>query len=208
MKWTISTVWVIACFGFVALWINSYAVHTRLHEFVTPTHRFEISSRNGKLIVLQRRRYFAGVEFVFEYPEDLVRESTSRTPFGIGYHADGMNVVASAPYWLFVLLSAVAAGVPWMSWRFSLRTFLIAVTVVAVLLGALFSGSSIDYPSSSSTISAGSFGVAPRRLATKAPMWFAKSAMRARGIPNDQPTRIPAEQASPAPTESASAANG
>jgi hypothetical protein len=39
------------------------------------------------------------------------------------------------PYWLLVLLTARIATVPWLKWRFSLRTLLIAVTLLAVLLG-------------------------------------------------------------------------
>ena len=41
-------------------------------------------------------------------------------------------------YWSPVVLSATLATVPWirhLSWRFSLRTLLIAMTLVAVVLG-------------------------------------------------------------------------
>jgi hypothetical protein len=41
------------------------------------------------------------------------------------------------PYWAWLLLPAIAAGIPWMGRlrRFSLRTLLIAATLVAVILG-------------------------------------------------------------------------
>jgi hypothetical protein len=44
----------------------------------------------------------------------------------------------TAPYWFFVLFSGTAAVVPWIHevrWHFSLRTLLIATTLVAVVLG-------------------------------------------------------------------------
>jgi hypothetical protein len=43
------------------------------------------------------------------------------------------------PYWFGVFISATAATIPWISWsrRFSLRTLLIATTLVAVGMGAV-----------------------------------------------------------------------
>ena len=42
------------------------------------------------------------------------------------------------PYWFLVLLSvADLPSHPWLRWRFSLRTLLIATTLVAVVLGII-----------------------------------------------------------------------
>ena len=44
------------------------------------------------------------------------------------------------PYWLLLIVSVIPCGIPWLPWwskRFSLRTLLIATTLVALLL-ALF----------------------------------------------------------------------
>jgi len=43
------------------------------------------------------------------------------------------------PYWFPTLLAAVAAvaTAPWLRWQFSLRTLLIATTLVAVVLGVI-----------------------------------------------------------------------
>ena len=41
------------------------------------------------------------------------------------------------PYWFLMVLSGVASVAPWIRWRFSLRTLLIATTLVAVGLGAI-----------------------------------------------------------------------
>jgi hypothetical protein len=39
------------------------------------------------------------------------------------------------PHWFFVGLCAGLAAIPWLRWRFSLRTLLIATTLLAVVLG-------------------------------------------------------------------------
>jgi hypothetical protein len=39
------------------------------------------------------------------------------------------------PIWVLVLLVAAIGAVPWLRWRFSLRTLLLATTLVAVVLG-------------------------------------------------------------------------
>jgi hypothetical protein len=41
------------------------------------------------------------------------------------------------PHWLCVLFVSALAAVPWLRWRFTLRTLLIATTLVAVVLGAI-----------------------------------------------------------------------
>jgi hypothetical protein len=41
------------------------------------------------------------------------------------------------PYWFLVLSSAGFATFPWLRWRFSLRTVLVATTLVAVVLGLI-----------------------------------------------------------------------
>jgi len=43
------------------------------------------------------------------------------------------------PFWVPVLVTAALATVPWFHWskRFSLRTLLIATTLVAVVLGII-----------------------------------------------------------------------
>ena len=42
------------------------------------------------------------------------------------------------PYWMILLLTSAAAASPWLRWRFSLRTLLIALTLLALLLGTAF----------------------------------------------------------------------
>jgi hypothetical protein len=42
------------------------------------------------------------------------------------------------PYWMIYLLTSAAAASPWLRWRFSLRTLLISITLLALILGTIF----------------------------------------------------------------------
>jgi hypothetical protein len=50
-------------------------------------------------------------------------------------YGDGIEFVI--PYWLPAMLAATLAAVPWITWKFRLRTLLIVMTLVAVLLTAI-----------------------------------------------------------------------
>jgi len=59
--------------------------------------------------------------------ETYIQNATSRS----GLSRVGIQL----PLWFVVLLVAVFTTLPWLRWRFSLRTLLIATTLVAILLG-------------------------------------------------------------------------
>ena len=48
-----------------------------------------------------------------------------------------VTTIVSFPHWLIVLVFAVTAAVLWLPYRFSLRTLLIGMTLVAALLGTV-----------------------------------------------------------------------
>jgi hypothetical protein len=50
---------------------------------------------------------------------------------------DWNGVYLTLPYWFILALTASLAAIPWIRWRFSLRTLLIATTLVAVVLGLI-----------------------------------------------------------------------
>jgi hypothetical protein len=49
----------------------------------------------------------------------------------------GTSTMIRVPNWLLVVPLAIAVAIPWLRWRFSLRTLLIATTLVAVVLGLI-----------------------------------------------------------------------
>jgi hypothetical protein len=52
------------------------------------------------------------------------------------YDLYGVRLI-NVPHWFLILGASTVAIAPWIRWRFSLRTLLIAATVVAVGLGLL-----------------------------------------------------------------------
>jgi hypothetical protein len=65
---------------------------------------------------------------------------TMRPASSFAFRWSDQHFYVRSPYWLLLVLfgcSAVLAGIPWIKWRFSLRTLLIATTLVAVGLGVI-----------------------------------------------------------------------
>jgi hypothetical protein len=55
--------------------------------------------------------------------------------------------IAATPYWLLASLSAALSFIPWVRWRFSIRTLLVAITLVAVVLGLVVWMGKNSFPS-------------------------------------------------------------
>ena len=51
------------------------------------------------------------------------------------YKGSGFHLIV--PHWFLVLTTGAIAGLPLVRWRFSLRTLLIATTLVAMVLGLI-----------------------------------------------------------------------
>ena len=64
--------------------------------------------------------------------ENHVRHYSNDRGFGL-YDRHSIMV----PYWFAAVFAATLAGVPWIRLRFSLRTLLIATTLVALILGMI-----------------------------------------------------------------------
>jgi hypothetical protein len=128
-----------ACVLLVALWVRSY---WRLDT----VHRKDISVQSVQGILLcssydvarDRWVFWSNAKVAMDYV-GAMEDSGFRLVFGFGYkfYGDGRAVVV--PLWLPVLVTASLATVPWIHWsrRFTLRTLLIATTLVAVVLGII-----------------------------------------------------------------------
>jgi hypothetical protein len=57
--------------------------------------------------------------------------------FGFYYEITTSSWTVEFPYWMAVLGTGSAAAAPWFRYRFTLRTLLIATTLVALVLGLL-----------------------------------------------------------------------
>jgi hypothetical protein len=131
----------IACVLLIALWVRSY------WRADTPTTTkfgrvFEFISLSGNVVIR-----WADIPSEWgSAPFTIPLTENDRDPFDEPppdhYRALGFRFSSypefrflSIPYWFPILLCSILAALPWFRWRFSLRTLLIATTLVAVVLG-------------------------------------------------------------------------
>ena len=127
-----------ACVLLVALWVRSY---WKIDEIggISPNglvaflldrgvigYGWETSPRS----ILNVERWYREVRYPAQYP------MPGTLGFYYGTPTPGLTCV-TLPYWFIVLVTAATAISPWLPWskRFSLRTLLIATTLVAVGMG-------------------------------------------------------------------------
>ncbi len=141
LRIAVTVVSLAACVVFSALWVRSY---WRLDGVVRDRGRNVISvvTEAGGIVI--ENDYYPAVEvkerwnFVNEARPDIVLPSAlPRRPFAWQQHAQWSAVFV--PYWCPVFLTAGIAAAPWIRWSrsFSVRTFLIAVTLFAIVLGLI-----------------------------------------------------------------------
>jgi hypothetical protein len=126
--------WVITCLLLIAMWVRSYwqwdspSAWSKQVGLVA-----QINSTEGQiqLVVYQ----YPTTPGLSEWPTDSA--SVKKPAFRAHWLANPPGISAYAPHWFPVLLFATFAAAPWLRWRFSLRTLLIATTLVAVVLGLI-----------------------------------------------------------------------
>ena len=138
----VTTLCLTACVLLISLWVRSYWRLDGLSMPITTTRKIEIWS-GGARVELRMTEYGGrsgrsdpwnvaslSRKEVLDYVEaaGIKRETRyfGRTQFGY-----------LLPTWLFVLVAITLATAPWLPWQFSLRTLLIATTLVAVGLVAI-----------------------------------------------------------------------
>jgi hypothetical protein len=125
-----SAVCVIVCVLLIALWPRSY----RWADSVMGLP-FIFGSCQGNVLINER--------VTVTHVEPGTTELTVQHPLGIqsllieGMAFRRLGEGLAIPYWFLVIAAAMCAATPLLRWRFSLRTLLIATTLVALLLGAI-----------------------------------------------------------------------
>jgi hypothetical protein len=129
---------VTACVLLVALWVRSYW-RLDILEKRTGFVAVQISSVIGRIAIGHLDpRTTIGKSYLSVEAGDAA-DWRKGGVLGFAYYDDSFVTAFIAPHWLPALLSAALAVIPWISrsWRFSLRTLLIATTLVAVGLGVI-----------------------------------------------------------------------
>ena len=144
----------IACVLLVALWVRSYWQYDWLGGLLaTPPKSGEMhftngclfESANGVVTVLHAGKLWGSLSYLRSVgtssadPKMRVTGNYGESVWS-GFRADvGPNGYfrGSLPIWFLALTTMAASALPWFRWRFSLRTLLIAMTLVTVALGLI-----------------------------------------------------------------------
>jgi hypothetical protein len=133
----------------IVLWIRSYS-HSDLLRKASTSEGALLNSWKGRLTFWSWKNDTSSwlnpqvrPEPVAENLDNLIRSGAPIAGFwrflGFGRVYPLGSTIVFAPYWFPVLFLAAIASVVWYPWqrRFSLRTLLIATTLVAVMLGLI-----------------------------------------------------------------------
>jgi hypothetical protein len=139
IAWSVG--WGLLAVVLVVLWVRSYTTADALGGTTNAPRILLVRSSWGLLHILyfdddtQSRDWKIESETLTDNDKRFERKwNPILVKFGFGYLRAGSDYSITFPDWLPVLLTATLGAVPWVR-RFSLRTLLIATTLVAVILG-------------------------------------------------------------------------
>jgi hypothetical protein len=127
----------IACVLLIALWVRSYWWLDNVNFSMTGTNAMQ--SFEGVLSVHYRPTFTEpGVTSLAyaEFASAMKPPLSDKMPKWY-YGSGGSGTAIRCPHWFVTLLPCVLAVVPWIPKRFTLRTLLIATTLVAAVLGLI-----------------------------------------------------------------------
>jgi len=126
----------VMCVLLIVLWVRSYRWMDHVQLNLPGTRGGLISSRGGRL----RFTLAENIPGHFAYLSTKVSNSsvTPLTTTRLGFAFESSTLATRTdviiPDWFVVTVSVAFATIPWLRSRFSLRTLLIATTLVAVVL--------------------------------------------------------------------------
>jgi hypothetical protein len=135
----------VACVLLIALWVRSYRLIERVDVVIGSE---DAEDTNGISLISVCGRSTLDVTYVTTGDEPGIEYYSNPPEPDVEYLGIGRVLfmrkpqpgwLVSVPYWLSMSFIATLAALPWMpwSWRFSLRTLLIATTLIAVVLGLI-----------------------------------------------------------------------
>ncbi len=125
-----SVAWGVVAVLLVVLWVRSYWFGDFTVIKYSASHQFRLVSIDGVI--------GSAIENPTAYNPRFIVGSEAISPNGFDwtiYHVWGNHTRLCVPHWVLAIVPGSIAAVPWLPLRFSLRTLLIAMTLVAVGLG-------------------------------------------------------------------------
>jgi hypothetical protein len=142
LRIAVTAVSLTACVLLVALWVRTKYAIDSFGGPLSASKAFYVMSRHGGIGLLLAQ--WNSEWMYLKYPADEFVSSEFEMEIGyktalgfVQYVKDPGAFRIRVPYWSLVSLSAVFAAIPWLRWRFSLRTLMIGTTLVAVWLGVV-----------------------------------------------------------------------
>jgi hypothetical protein len=131
----------IACLPLIGLWVRSYGYRDSV--WLPGSNRgLQINSLTGHFAVFIVTRASRTSQFVpAKTAHDRIAgkwgDLFDQNVLGFYVGRNGRELRIDVPHWFCVLMITILGAAPWTfnRWRFSLRTLLIGLTLVAVLLG-------------------------------------------------------------------------
>ena len=132
MRIAYSATCLIACVLLIVLWVRSYW----RQDILQCGHNRALASNLGCIEagIISLGPAIKNRWIITTAPRNR-RDWPTYSFLGFGYSPDKFWPIAIFPNWALTILLAIFATAPWIRYRFSLRTLLIATTLVAVMLG-------------------------------------------------------------------------
>jgi hypothetical protein len=144
IAWSVG--WSVVAVLLVALWVRSYHQEDDLIVPISRPNMLAFASMRGKTFWCPYKVLASDNQTLAQGQWSVggIGEDTGERNFDVTVHAwpwipsggpDAKTLVL--PHWFFVIPFFVIAAFPWAIWRFSLRTLLIATTLIALVLGTI-----------------------------------------------------------------------
>jgi hypothetical protein len=134
----------ITCVLLIALWTKSHFQRDSLSWTVGSTSELQIASFRGGVTLISSPYSGSLPIGLYLWTETILTGSTNNlveppipAKWGVGSRHIGGGTGVRICYWLPTTIFAMLAAAPWLPRNFSLRTLLIATTLVAVVLGLI-----------------------------------------------------------------------
>jgi hypothetical protein len=123
------------CLLLIAFWVRSYE-----YDQTAGIHGERLEHLNSQTRLLTVWSKLGSVHFAISKPNAIGGWQTNfpaNRALGFGILTTGTSTTVRIPYWSLFIVALTVVGSPWLISRFSLRTLLIATTLVAVALGLI-----------------------------------------------------------------------
>jgi hypothetical protein len=136
----VSAAYLIACGFLIALCLRSYWWVDYYYGYISPTRCLAGCSIHGRLLMGVANGDASDTSWQarthpIDSPDFTKLLKSLEGAWGFGTLRDDTRSQVIIPHWFLVIISGALAALPWIRWRFSLRTLLIVTALVALVLG-------------------------------------------------------------------------